>query len=189
LLDKAKSPGFLLGICDHNVGLVILLLYQEREIIQGVMTMQEGWRPTREGIASFLNTQQIGRIGTCGPDGRPQIANVAFSENDDLELMIGTSETSRKAANIGREPRVAFEATDLERRYTVQFEGAARRLTSEEFETRADRHFKKLPSSLPYKDIKGQMYFVLEPSWVRFSDCSVDPWVVTEVEFGGGRNF
>lgn len=144
--------------------------------------MQNGWRPSVEEIAGFMNTQLVGRIATLGPDGWPQIANVAFSQNDKLELMIGTSEKSRKATNIGRDSRVAFEATDPEKRYTVQWEGNARRLSPEEFEARADAHFEKLPGSLPFKDIKGQAYFLLEPTWARFSDCSVGPWVTTEYE-------
>lgn len=37
-----------------------------------------GWQPTIEEVAGFLNTQQLGRVGTLGLEGQPQIANVAF---------------------------------------------------------------------------------------------------------------
>lgn len=144
---------------------------------------EKGWRPSMSEVADFLNTQQLGRIATLGPDGRPQVANVAFSQNDVLELIVGTSDVSRKAQNIGRDNRVAFEATDPDKRYTVQFEGVARKLSNEEFEERADAHFQKLPGSLPFKDIVGQVHFLLEPSWVRFSDVSVYPWATTEFTF------
>jgi hypothetical protein len=141
---------------------------------------QKGWHPTKHEVVGFLNTQQLGRIATLGSNGQPQIANVAFSQNDALELIIGTSETSRKAINIMRDSRVAFEATDPEKRYTVQFEGNAHRLSPEEFESRSKAHFEKLPGSLPFKDITGQAHFLLKPTWVRFSDCSGASWVVTE---------
>jgi hypothetical protein len=144
---------------------------------------QKGMRPSMKELADFLNTQQHGRIGTLGSDGRPQIANVAFSQTDTLKLIIGTSETSRKAVSLLADPRVAFEATDPNKRYTMQFEGFARRLSIDDFKMYEAGHFKKLPGSLPFKDIKGQAYFLLEPTWVRFSDCSVYPWALTEFTF------
>lgn len=150
---------------------------------QGSTATKDGWRPSMEGVAKFLDTQTLGRIGTLGPGGQPQIANVAFSQNDKLELIIGTDAGSRKSTNMQRDARVAFEATDPDKRYTFQFEGLARRLTHEEFDARADQHFKKLPGSLPFKDIEGQVYFLLRPTWARFSDCSVYPWVTTEFKF------
>jgi len=149
------------------------------------MTDHERANVSIKEIEAFLNTQQLGRIATIGPEGQPQLANVAFSQNHKLELVIGTSASSRKARNIERDSRVAFEATDPEKRYTVQFEGNARRLSHEEFDARAQDHFNKLPGSLPFKDIPGQAYFLLEPTWVRFSDCSVRPWAITELEFDG----
>jgi hypothetical protein len=90
---------------------------------------------------------------------------------------------SRKALNIGHDSRVAYEVTDPEKRYTVQFEGIARKLAKSEFAQREKAHFEKLPGSLPFKDIEGQAYFLLQPLWVRFSDCSVHPWAVTEFQF------
>jgi hypothetical protein len=147
------------------------------------LTDGKGIRPSREELVAFLNTLQLGRIATLGSDGRPQLANVAFSQTDALELIIGTSETSRKAINLLADSRVAFEATDPDKRYTVQFEGHAHRLSAEEFEKFEAGHFKKLPGSLPFKDIKGQVHFLLTPAWVRFSDCSVHPWALTEFRF------
>jgi uncharacterized pyridoxamine 5'-phosphate oxidase family protein len=144
---------------------------------------EKGWQPTMSEVAGFLNEQQLGRVATLGPEGQPQVANVAFSQNDMLELIIGTSGVSRKARNIGRDRRVAFESTDSDKRYTLQFEGRAKKLTREEFEKRAAAHFEKLPGSLPFKDIEGQVYFLLEPTWVRFSDCTVYPWAATEFTF------
>ncbi len=144
---------------------------------------EQGLQPTLGEVAAFLDTQQLGRIATLGPDGQPQIANVAFSQNDRLDLLIGTSELSRKARNIRHDSRVAFEATDSDKRYTVQFEGNARLLTHDELEERVPAHFEKLPGSLPFKDIQGQAYFLLEPTWVRFSDCTVYPWAASEFTF------
>jgi len=151
--------------------------------IQEFNKERAGWRPTMEEVADFLDTQQLGTLATLGPNGQPQAARVAFSQNRQLELIIGTDEHSRKALNIEADPRVAYEVTDSQKRYTFQFEGMARRLSSEEFEPRAEEHFRKLPGSLPFKDIEGQVYFLLEPVWARFSDCNPHPWVLTEFRF------
>src|SRR5690348_6112108 len=92
---------------------------------------KEGWKPTKTEVAAWLNTLPLGVVSTLGSDGQPQAATVAFSETDELCLVIGTSETSRKARNIERDARVAYTATDPDKRYTFQLEGTARKLTDE----------------------------------------------------------
>ena len=141
-----------------------------------------GWRPTEAEVADWLNTVPLGVLSTLGPEGQPQAATVAFSETNALELIIGTSETSRKAANIARDKRVSYTATEPEQRNTNQYEGTARKLTDEEMYEYAERHFKKLPYSAPFRNVKGQCYFLLTPVWARFSDCNPYPWVTTVFE-------
>lgn len=136
-----------------------------------------------QDIEKFLNSQSFGRIATIDASGQVQIANVGFSQNEKLELLIGTSEVSRKSNNIEHNSVVAFEATDTEKRITVQYHGRARKLTRDEFELRSAAHFKKLPGSLPFKDIQGQVYILIAPTWVRYSDCNGYPWKIFEHEF------
>jgi len=139
--------------------------------------------PTMAEVATFLNDLPFGVVSSIGPEGQPQAANVGFSQNDKLELMIGTDEHSRKALNMGRDNRVAFVATNFDRSCTFQMEGHARKISLEEFEPWAEAHFAKLPGSAPFHKMKGQVYFLITPTWARFSDCNIHPWATTEFEF------
>jgi len=149
---------------------------------QDMHEKKQAWQPNRQEIADWLNTIPLGTLSTLGPEGQPQSATVAFSETADLRLVIGTSEVSRKAVNIGRDPRVAYTVTDADKRYTFQLEGTARKLTDEEMDEFADRHFAKLPFSAPFRNVEGQCYFLITPTWSRFSDCNPYPWVTTIFE-------
>src|SRR3954462_2434045 len=97
---------------------------------------QINWQPTKGDLLAFLATQNLCAIATIDDQGWPSVARVAFSENHALELMIGTAMTSRKYANLDRNPRVAIEVTDPEPRLTMQYQGRARQLAGRELRER-----------------------------------------------------
>lgn len=144
---------------------------------------QQGFRPDKQQVWEFLQTVPLGTIATLDETGHPQVATVAFSQTENLDFIIGTSENSRKAQNIEHDGRVAFVATDPSKRYTVQMEGTAQKLTDEDFDQYAEAHFAKLPASAPFRNIQGQCYILIKPHWLRFSDCNPYPWVLTEFTF------
>ena len=140
-------------------------------------------RHAQSEVVTFLHTNPLGVLATVGPKGEPQAATVAFSENAELELIIGTANTSRKNINIGRDERVAFTVTDPESRFTVQYEGVAEVLSAGDFARYEASHFAKLPMSLPFKDIPGQVYLRVRPKLVRYTDCNPTPWMTTIFTF------
>ncbi|MEP6710186.1 MAG: pyridoxamine 5'-phosphate oxidase family protein [Candidatus Saccharibacteria bacterium] len=142
-----------------------------------------GWQPTRKELSEFLVEQPLCVVSTLDQSGAPQSATVAFSETKDGQFIIGTSETSRKSQNIDSDSRVAMNVTDSEKRYTVQLGGLARKLSSEEFAGYADIHYDQLPASRPFKDQPGQVQILIQPTYIRFSDCSTYPWVLTEFNY------
>ena len=148
--------------------------------IQDMNNESEGWRPTRAELSDFLRDQPLCAFSSVNAEGNPQGATVAFSETQDGDFIVGTSESSRKAANIDTNPNVALTITDVERRYTVQLEGIARKLGAEAFAGYADYHYEQLPASRPFKDAPGQVHILISPIHVRFSDCNPHPWVTTE---------
>lgn len=143
----------------------------------------EPYRPTMQQVYEFLQSQKMGHIATLDEKGHPQVAIVAFSQTPDLDFIIGTSQTSRKALNIGHDERCAFEVTDTLQRYTVQVEATGRVLSADEFEAAQQAHFEKLPESLPFKDLPDQCYIRLSPIHLRFTDCATHPWAATDFEF------
>jgi pyridoxine/pyridoxamine 5'-phosphate oxidase len=141
----------------------------------------EAFRPTREQIYEFVRSQVLGVISTLDNDGAPMNATVAFSVTEDAKLIVGTSETSHKSQNIDGDSRVAVVITDVEKRYTLQVQGTARKVTQETFEAQyADEHYGQRPQSLPFKDKPGQCHILITPTHMRFSDCSTNPWAITE---------
>lgn len=141
-----------------------------------------GWQPSRQEVSEFLRGQPLCTIATVDAEGQPQAATVAFSVTIEGNLIIGTSESSRKAHNIGRDPRVAMVVTDNDQRYTVQLEGAAHILSSEEFDYYAEEHYSQLPASRPFRDKPGEVNILITPHHLRFSDCNPFPWVLTEFD-------
>lgn len=137
--------------------------------------------PTKQDLLEFLDSQALCVVSTIGDNGYPNAASVAYSNNDSLEFVIGTSLLSRKAANIARNNKAAITVTDSEKRWTVQLEGNIRQLSSDEFANEySEKHYRKLPFSLPFKDIPDQANFVIIPVHLKLTDASKKPWQVTE---------
>lgn len=141
----------------------------------------EAFRPTRDELNEWLKGQILCVLSTLDESGAPMGVTVAFSVTKGGELLIGTSETSRKSQNIDRDDRVAVTVTDSEERMTAQIQGIANKLPQDIFEhDYADEHYSQRPESLPFKDEPGQCHILIAPKHIRFSDVSVFPWVVTE---------
>ena len=120
-------------------------------------------------------------LSTLDETGAPDAANVAFSITSDGNILVGGSVGSRKIQNIARDSRVAVTVTNIEDSYTTQIKGLATVLDNSDFElSYSELHYKRRPQSLPFKDIPGQVHVLIRPSFVKFSDCSVSPIVVTE---------
>jgi len=148
---------------------------------QNTSNKQPGFKPTQEEAFAFLDTQILCVLSTLDATGQPHGSTVSFSQTSALQFIIGTDIKSRKSVNMQHDGRVALTITDAEKRYTVQATGQAKLIDAQEFEGFADEHYRKLPHSLPFKDIKDQVHFLITPTSVRFSDCSAWPWVVTEL--------
>jgi hypothetical protein len=151
--------------------------------VQNLENNSEGLAPTKAEVFDFLNSQFLGAISTVTITGQPQVATVAFSQTPELEIIIGTDVSSRKAINLNGDTRCAFVVTDPTARYTVQLEATAKMLRPSELGHYEAAHFAKLPSSAPFRDLVGQVYFLLKPVSLKFTDCNPHPWTVTTFDF------
>ena len=129
---------------------------------------------------NFLNEETYCIISTTDTNGKPESAFVAFSENEKLEIMIGTSKGSRKYKNIVRNPHVAL-VFGFDGKQTLQYEGKARVLSDEERKQRLEKHFEKQPSAAKYEADPKQVYLIIEPTWLRISTSG--PVVLGEMRF------
>jgi hypothetical protein len=136
-------------------------------------------RPTLGWLYEFLLSVPHGVLSTLEVDGSPHGSFVAFSANQELELMFGTAMYSRKAANLRWDNRFCLTVSDAERRFTLQYHGVARRLHSDQLLAREPEHYAKHPESEKWRDRPDQVYFGGWFTEIVFWDCNPDPFVAT----------
>ena len=131
-------------------------------------------------ISNFISSQMLGVVATINKKGKPEATLIAVTELDNLELVFGTYNTSRKYRNLINDPSVAIViGNDVEEAVTVQYEGIAEELFGEELERCRSLHIKKHPTSEKYAFMEEERFFKVKPNWIRYSDLHADP----EVEF------
>lgn len=135
---------------------------------------------TTQDIYEFISSKQLMTISSVGADGSPQAAVVGFGQTEDLRLVFGTSNQSRKFANISANPEVAV-VIGWDGPQTVQYEGTAREATPEEAKELTELYYEKVPMAQSRQDAPDQTYIVIDPTWVRFTNIAAQPWEVDEV--------
>lgn len=121
----------------------------------------------KDAILRFMADYSLCVISTVGQDAKPESAIVGFSHTEQLELIIGTSNKSRKYANVAQNPRVAIvigsEAGE------IQYEGVVEIIPSGDYRDMVEAaHIKKLPGAAEYRDDPAQVYMKVHPDWIRF---------------------
>lgn len=125
----------------------------------------------KQKILDFMRRQPLMTISTIHTDGRPQSAVVGFAEKESLEIIFGTSNTTRKYQNIANNPNVACViGWDPKEPITVQYEGMARELSDEEAQTEGEILIKKNPFAARFRGDPLHRYFTVTPRWIRYFD-------------------
>lgn len=132
-------------------------------------------------ILQFINNHSLMVISTLNSQGVPESAVVGFGETDNLELIFGTHISTRKAQNIMANGNVSV-VIGWDADGTVQYEGVARKLEGEEADKYSEMYFTKVPKSRRHKDTEGEIYFLIEPKWLRFTEVAFEPWKITELK-------
>jgi pyridoxine/pyridoxamine 5'-phosphate oxidase len=137
---------------------------------------------TKDDVYNFLNQKMLMVIATVNAAGRPESAVIGFGQTKDLRLLFATSNTSRKYANLKREPHVAcvigWDGTE-----TVQYEGTATELTADELDIVRQNYWTKSPYAEKNHAGDDQRYFMVTPTWLRHSNIGSKPWDITELTF------
>ena len=137
----------------------------------------------KKAFLEFMRGYDLCVLSTVNTKGNPESALVGFSESDTFELLVGTTNSSRKYANIIANPNVSV-AIGWNEGICVQYEGIARVLTQgKELERRLQNHFVKLPGAQQYRNQVEQCYIVLKPKWLRYTDTNQSPRYIQEIIF------
>ena len=126
---------------------------------------------TQQIMLEFLQKHELGVISTIHTDrNAPESAVVGFANNDKLELVFGTSNTTRKYTNIQNNPHISFVIGWNGAIGTLQYEGVARELASEEAGPYIQLLTTKTEASKRFITFPDQRYFVVKPTWIRLQD-------------------
>jgi pyridoxine/pyridoxamine 5'-phosphate oxidase len=139
---------------------------------------------TETDLHSFLVKQKLGVLGTIGPTGAPQSALMGIAATDRLEIVFDTVKSSRKYPNLVARPACSFVIGGWSAgEQTVQFEGEAEELRSPELERYQETYFKVYPDGPSRMTWPGMTYFVVRPTWIRYSDFDQSPPLIHEFKF------
>jgi uncharacterized protein YhbP (UPF0306 family) len=144
--------------------------------IQKIMSEQQ------QKILDFIKTQMLGVVSTVDvANNKPESAMVAFSETDELEIIFGTFDDTRKYGNLQKNPSVAFVISAVP--ITVQYEGVVQEMQGDDLKKYRQIHIAKNPSSAKYVDHDQQKFFKITPTWIRYTNFGAKPHEIFEIIF------
>ena len=130
----------------------------------------------------YIKGHKLAVIATVNGEALPEAAVIGIAVTKDLEIICGSFNTSRKYQNLKQNPRLAL-VIGWEKGQTVQYEGTARELDDDETEAALETFLAHIPSAAKYVQLEYEVVYKVKPTWIRFSDLSVDPWERFEVNF------
>lgn len=133
-------------------------------------------------VWDFIKKHSLCVLATTNSKGNPEAAVIEFSEREPFELIFDTFSMYRKYDNVQKNRNVAV-VIGWDENITVQYEGVAIELTSKESKDCQKIHIAKLPDSAKFVSMAGVAYFKIVPKWIRYSDLTVFPWRIFELEF------
>ena len=137
---------------------------------------------TREFVGEFIARHRYGVLSTIGPAGEPQSALVGIAVTPTLELLFDTVDSTRKVANLHRNPKASF-VVGWENEQTLQYEGEADFPEGEDLARLKQIYFAAWPDGPQRESWKGITYVRVKPHWLRFSSY-VNPQLIEEMSFG-----
>lgn len=130
-------------------------------------------QPTLKARAlSFLASNKLAVLSTANADdGRPQGALVGYAEGEGVEVLFGTTKTSRKYVNLSKDNRVSLViGTDY--KGTMQIEGIARELSGESASHAIEAIIAKNPYAEKVLRLPDAKLFSVAPLWIRVMDST-----------------
>jgi len=136
-------------------------------------------------LYEFLRGEPLAVEASVSAVEAPQAAVVGIVVSERFEVFFDTLASSRKMANLRRDPRIAFvlggSVPGDER--TVQYEGVADEPTGADLERLKALYFARYPDGRERELQSDIAYVRARPTWIRYSDFGRVPPEI--VEFSG----
>lgn len=138
----------------------------------------------RGRILDFMGQHKLTVISTVdNENNRPEAACIAFAEKENLDLIFGTSNTSRKYKNLQKNQNVSFVIGWSDELGTIQYEGVATELSGEEAVRHGTIMADKNENARIFLTKDSQRYFLVRPTWIRLVDKTKQPEEKIEFDF------
>jgi len=133
----------------------------------------------RQELVTFVAAHKWAVQASTHEGGGPQAAVIGVAVTPALELVFDTVGTTRKAANLRSDPRIAL-VIGWDEGKTLQLEGVADEPRGEELTAVKKVYLAKFPDGAEREGWEGITYFRVRPTWIRFSDFTTDPPTIVE---------
>ncbi|SRR6266536_1379033 len=134
----------------------------------------------RDALVQFARARGLAVLATTSADGRPQAATVGIAATDDADIVFDTTRTSRKFANLSRQPRVALViGCDWGDERTVQLEGTAAEIPPGDPAVTA--YYEQFPTGRDRAAWPDIVYVRVRPDWGRYSDYRPETFATQEI--------
>lgn len=121
----------------------------------------------KQALIEFMDARFLCVISTVTEDLQPESAFVGYSSNNQQEVIVGTSNKSRKFKNILQNKSIALVIADMTGE--VQYEGEVEIITRVDYEKLVvDGNFKQLAGFDKYRDDPTEIVLKIKPTWIRF---------------------
>ncbi len=133
-------------------------------------------------LLRFLREHRLAAEASVSESSGAQAAVVGFAVSDNFEIVFDTLDSTRKVANIRRNPKVAFVVggfTPGDER-TAQYEGLADEPAGTELEQLAEVYYHVYPDGRARRSWPGLIYIRVRPTWIRYADYNLDPPQIVE---------
>jgi pyridoxine/pyridoxamine 5'-phosphate oxidase len=122
-------------------------------------------------LLTFMRQHKLAVEASVSAAGAPQCAVIGIAVSEELEVVFDTLSTSRKCANLRRDPRLALVlGWDLDQACTVQLEGLADEPRGPELEHLKQLYFSVFPDGVERAAWPDITYVRMKPTFIRFSD-------------------
>jgi hypothetical protein len=134
---------------------------------------------TKWDIYDFMANRKLGVLGTIGPKERPQSSLVGIAKTKGLEIIFETVKSSRKNGNLLVRSDCSF-AIGWDGEQTLQYEGTAAVSSGSDLDRFQEIYFAAWPECRAHLSWPDTVYFVVRPSWIRYSDFDQKPPLIIE---------
>lgn len=135
-----------------------------------------------KGLLEFIRQHRLAAQASVSATSAPQSAVVGFAVTDQFEIVFDTLDSTRKAANLRQNQRLALVIGGLiagdER--TVQYEGVADEPEGTELERIKKVYYRAYPDGRSRLSWPGLIYVRVRPTWIRYSNYNVNPPEILE---------